>query len=909
MISQDSGHQGAQSPGFQNQPADRRITDLAEEVQQRDPTAQYHDLMSDTHRTVQVNDQRFRNSNPIVVGMVVHALPYLNWYKVQLGEGGSFVPCMMGAESSFLPLGVRSTSPVPALSKVVVLMPQGLTRGIILCVLPEEIIEGVINVSDWVQQGGCSGVKREQAHMQPITNLFREGGVKDFSSHRPVDGTSMEWGKMAETGVGIVIDAFQAYLRVNEACGVFLNYFDSHTRIAGVQLDIQSYARQIESREDEGECQYIEGNIIYPWEAVGCYSANTDFAADFADKDVHYDKPRASIDLPEGAEDIQPVHRGVEYGGYLGQGYLRMMTKGARDEGKRLFSDTDNDIGLFQEHIALDGSYSVRSAKSVIIGKRVLIPVPKRKRLREDQKTGDDARKDNYKFSGEFGAGNEHKVGDVKVEGEQQHMRHVSGVLDILSYHYNWKGLHAFHYHEEDYQLADEQDLNYNFNRATDNLNFGELASQEFMSYPEAKRIKIDHRYGEVGYFQRESYLVFHEDGSVCLGDGYGSQISMSAGQIRLESVGDVLLLPGKRVVSLSTEHIIRAKNSVDISSSDKDVRIKAEKNIQVLAGNGGTGGILLESKSTGRSQVYENKYGEDVYSSGIVMLAKHSDVGVLAGDIYLRTGGGTLKNGSITLDASKGSSNIYYYGKSHAFFAADAVDIWHAPSGESANAVHSHRFSGSFSKIDGTLILDKDVLVTNGNLIVSKNIVGGENVIAVKKLAQSGGIFVGDHKGQVKVDTEIQQGVQASQKHIDIGSDVFDAQIVQSWYGKDKLGNEQSLDQMGFSFRDPVDSPTQYRTQEFKLPETRWQQYARNGLGSGGVAWTENPVTYQGAKTYPWPGKQKWVDDQSQLQYQAHTLFDEGLGLSKSRPGPYEDPTLSDWNEQKLDGNYKLIN
>jgi hypothetical protein len=82
----------------------------------------------------------------------------------------------------------------------------------------------------------------------------------------------------------------------------------------------------------------------------------------------------------------------------------------------------------------------------------------------------------------------------------------------------------------------------------------------------------------------------------------------------------------------------------------------------------------------------------------------------------------------------------------------------------------------------------------------------------------------------------------------------------------------------------------------------------ARNGSGSGGTAWSEKAVSYQGTQTYPFPGKQKLVDENCLLQYEQHTLFDETNARSKDRAGSYEDPKLSDWKETKIDGNYKLI-
>ncbi len=906
-VTGDSGHRGAQPLGLGQSSNDYRITDLEEEFAQRDPRGQYHHLHEDPHGTTQVNEYRFNQGNHLVLATITHSIPSINWYRVQVGEGGIVMPACMLGEANFIPIGPRSTAPIGPNNNVIMFIPPGMNYGYILGAIPELTTESGICVPDWIQQGGNTGIKRESAHKKPF-KLLREGGTIDWSSGRPQDATALEWGRITETGVAIHIDPFQAFLRVNEATGLFLNYWDSYCRLAGMSLDIQSYPQQVMLRYDEGENIHIDGNIIYPWESMGCYSSGTNFTQEFPDQPVQYTLVKGKYDLPDGEEDTYAVMRGVDYRAYLGQGYQRFIMAPKKQGGKRHYKDTDKDYGLFHEHVALDGSYTLRSAKSIMIGKRVLIPVPKRKRLPEDQKSGDDGRKDNYKFSSESGGGTAHKVKDVKVTGEEQHMLRVAGVLDLLAYNYNWKGLHPFDYHENDYDMPEESELA-PFSKTMDNLSFGSLASQEFMDYPSPKSIKVDSRYGNVEYFQREAYFVIHEDGGISIGDGYGSQIDMSGGQIRLTAPGDVQLLPGKRAVLMGWDCIIRAKNSVDISASEKDVHIKAEKNMQLIAGNGGKGGVLIQSKSSSKSHIYQSLYGEDVISSGVVLLAKKSQVATLSHEAYFRTGGGELKDGSITIDASKGRKPLVMYSKVLHVFNQKGVNIWHAPEDESANMVKSHRFSRNFSKIDGNLIVERNLCVTDGNLIVAKNIGAEKNIIAAKSLAHKPSFFVGKHDGAISFKALIDKCKAARKKHIQMGEPIFQGIVVKKWYSAPIfLGNEKLLKDIGFSYRDPPGVPIQYRAQQFKMPETRWQQLARIGIGSGGTAWTEKPVIYQGAETYPWPGKQKWQGEPTMLEYKKHEIFDEGSVRSKDRRGPYEEPQLSEWSPKTPDGNYKTI-
>ena len=58
------------------------------------------------------------------------------------------------------------------------------------------------------------------------------------------------------------------------------------------------------------------------------------------------------------------------------------------------------------------------------------------------------------------------------------------------------------------------------------------------------------------------------------LADGFGSAIKMTAGKIRLECAGDIELAPGRSLIGIGSQIILKAKKSVDISASDNDIRI-----------------------------------------------------------------------------------------------------------------------------------------------------------------------------------------------------------------------------------------------------------------------------------------------------------------------------------------------
>jgi len=916
-MSYEHEHEGARPPGVSGQPADRRVLELDEAL--RGVEAGLAGIggaaaMADPTRAVHSRMQSLGYPGHWTRGMVVQSIPYLNWYKVQCGDGYGWVSCCKADTSSQSPLGVRTTSPLPPGSLVLVFIPKGLGVGFIAGSIPPVIYKGQILCPDWIVQGGMSGMKHEEIHKFPVKSLYKMGGVLDFSQHKPMDATAFEHGWITPTGVAVTVDDFYAQFRVHEMCGLFLSWFDSWCRLAGINLRIESSVHEEEGYDDEMEARHFKGVALYPWEALGLYKEGTDFTKENDDKEVQYDKPVGKVDLPPGEEDLQPCYRWQEFGGYLGQGHTRILMKPGRDSGKRKYQDSGNppDEGLFREHVAADGSYSAISAKRFIIGKRGKQVVPFQVKLPEDQ-NGDDAEKGNYKFSGKEGGGEEHKIKDIQVTGEWKHMRKAAAVYDVMAYVVNWQALHPFHYHKLDYVTKQERDLT-RTSRIQENISFGELASQPFIRDAQPKKIKIDDRYGDVDYFERESFLCFHDDGTVQLAAGCGEQILLGGGDVEISAPGKVKLLPGTELIAFASQMCFRSKGSIDFSSSNGDFRAKADKNMQFLSGNGGRGGMLFHSKGAGDQQQYQQRYGEDVQSAGIVLKSEQGVCAIEGKNIYLRTGGADLGTGDIIIDANKGRNKCYIYASPFNVFTNQAVEFFFGPQDETSNVRKLYHFGEQNCIMDEVKLLvgGKIISYKDGGVIIEGGCYGTKAFATAGVMADKKGMFLGKVPGgfgaSISTICAAIAGIVPLLRFS--GTIKHQTTFPQKWYLPMMPGNTQTIEQMEFSFRDPPgQNGKQYGTQQLKWPETRWQTMARLGMGSGGSPWSETPVVTQGTPTYPYPGKNKWLEDsQVFLQLSSLRMFDAGQGIDQDRPGPYEDPRIGDWTNVPMASGYKLI-
>ena len=386
------------------------------------------------------------------------------------------------------------------------------------------------------------------------------------------------------------------------------------------------------------------------------------------------------------------------------------------------------------------------------------------------------------------------------------------------------------------------------------------------------------------------------------------------------------MLMSGARVVTIGREAIIRAIDSIDISSSEQDVRIKAENNLQMLGGNSGdSGGVLIESKGQGVAQEYDRKVGEDVNGSGIVLLSRGGHVSSIAKTIYIRSGveeGMAEGSGNIIMDCANGRSGFVSYAQSHYFYNEEGLGIWHQPVGQdNINIDKSHFFGPKFSKINGPTVMSRNVAITDqGSLGVDGGVFAKGSVITLEFMASADAKPPGDSLSNnipKAVDKFIEDFRTIGEDYTALGEPYFKSIYSDFIWDDRRSGNTELLeDKIGFSYRDKTHEGGQvygYTEEGFYLLETRWQQLERSGLvSSGGKPWKEKPVSYQGKDLYPWPGKKHWVDRDAFLQYEnqgGFLLFDLG-GFSKSRTDnreDYEEPSFADWKMDPCDATYAL--
>jgi hypothetical protein len=381
-----------------------------------------------------------------------------------------------------------------------------------------------------------------------------------------------------------------------------------------------------------------------PWEALGYYSQPEKIWKKHKGSAVVNGKGISFMEPEE--KNAEPFYRHQVFTGYLGQGVTREIrippknidtsspgTVNAADDG-------EVPICTARQQMLLDGTIIHESMRAIHFVKHPNIRSFKRIKAIDDPRGDDMASEDGYKFS------------EAKELGEAP----KESVSDKILWALRKQSPSTFLEHKKDFtkipkdQQAFEKDVNLE--------DLSVLKSQNSVKEPPTEKLKVDQRHGEVEYGGGRASISMLDNGDIVFRNACGGELALRGSNIELSAPGDFRINLGRSLITLAGDDIIlRAKNSADLTATDNDVRIKAEKNLDMVGGMGGSGRTLLENKASGtpNNKDVDGREGEDINGRGVILKAENSTVTALAQRLYLRS----LKSGSIILDADQTKGTV----------------------------------------------------------------------------------------------------------------------------------------------------------------------------------------------------------------------------------------------------------
>lgn len=802
----------------------------------------------------------------VVTGRVVNYAPRAGETLVRFLDTNLIFPCtdLLNDYLCALPMGSRPVAAgyLPG-TTVLVLRISGL--NIILGVLPPVTMDLKAMLPTSIALRSEVGAADPNAPMY-ISMMKAEEGLHIREAGRPLDGTAADWGRVNELGAGFILGRLMAAMKASDQAKVEAFWGDDLLRLTGHNLQLFTGVREEWEYNDEGEGNLVRRSTPYAWEAIGCLEALTE--------GVREAKGRARESKDAWWEPQYPdqmiLPRHTVFRGYMGDVEHEFVSApGPNQAAIEQLANRSVYLGLLAMHKGVDGSLSMRSARSITLEKTLLIPVPK-ELVPPDDPLGDNRK--NYRAAGhpKLGTGQEPDLPEFEFpEAQATGAAYAAYFYECQAWLYNrlvpgGLYLHTTEFEGKDWYWPSEEEVlkELGINSAVIAPATINIGNKYLADLPASTTLKIDHRRGEVRYYQSRSAIKMLEDGGILIEDGYGSQVLLQGGSIFLSCVGDVFTRPGRSAITWAPRDIeLRAGNCMDLSSAKNDIHIKAEKNIEVLVGNGGKGAFVLDCRSVGdpaRDDFIET--GEDRETSGIIVKSPQAPVWIFGQRAYLGGANALYLNGGDTGKIYVRSSQILFQPgyrfaiqdtQNTTLFDLKGQELWLSPK---VIRVGGNLYLGGYE--EGT-----------GHLMVNGRVEVGDHIFAKNSIYSEAGFQAYNSAAVSQVDraipfslesgAKVRDSLNTSKEQLQALMEGLEAAVIDD---EDAPGSLSFQERVHFSFRE---SSQYFGGQEdtFQVWEARWQSIL--GLDGQDTTWDEPEVTRPiGGAGLPHPGKEVWEGD-----------------------------------------------
>jgi hypothetical protein len=697
------------------------------------------------------------------------------------------------------------------------------TEAYVIAALPDPVSNVNKAPLDTMQQAGGSTAYTERmlydllfSKNQPFT--FAHAGT-------PVDQQPGEWSMLNDLGGGLGLERFAAWLRASEFCSVNADALTDTLRVMARTLMTQTVSSAELDTILGGSPVRVSTRAMFESEAYGLAEGKP------AGAFVPGGKPPVGVSPGSGesaALDVvrKPDHPEVEIrlaarvveaeGGNLG-GAHRHSVVPTFLAGQHFGGGTP----LLHEFRGLDGVYHVESMRGLHLWKTAGMAPPA---------------SDSAEISG-VGGPSAVYVADPFVLDEKLYGDMGTA---LLAYEF-----HAFLANAGSASAAASAETSAPLPQT----------DTQWQPMPGGAEIVVAPGQPPVRFYNVSAGISIMPDGYVVITDGWGGQIVMGGGNMVLSCPGDIYRLPGRNDVVLAPgDAIVRAKHDVDISSSRGNVRVKADTNLSMLAGNSGAGGVLIESKGV---NVANAELGAKSMHTGIAMKS--------AGDIVQTATGGIQRNAGQLADfASVETSRI------------DSIDIV-----TTSMLVGTEKNKYLFS--ESMMLIPADIIAQGNMHLKGRTRFGGwvyietEGLFSVNAVVAKGGLLTSgvsqassdkiedpfDRKNRLPGETaenpstvrDVINAREAKALESVLKYDVKAWKVYNDGIGK----RYANLAAMTFSFRFDGEYFGRKAGVGFTLPAAMWQQ--RLDAAGGSAGWYEPGVgTGPLTTTAPYPGLEAWT-------------------------------------------------
>lgn len=517
------------------------------------------------------------------------------------------VPCQWGSSAFNRWTGVRAIDPPSVGTEVLVLLSNDHKYGWVIATLsPTADSNGI--PSPALFNTSVSRGSDLEAHKS------KDFGFASFlinaANGTPADVLPGDSVKFNGQGIMMAMLELTGSVSAGAACGTEVHTLDQLLRHTGWNL---------QERTSMGERQVMEDHGYITEEESGTHLLNETMGND-----------------PEGTLDgsiISSARRFLNLRGHLGGLLQRWILRPSSLPSDMTKAKDQPDLGLMHHSESLSGMFLTRSVVGGGIMKTPVIAVPKKSAQPDDP-------------SGSKGAIDLPKAVPFKFSGiPESPASHTCQLRDFVVWLTNRQLSRRLREREKDWEIPDETDCPTVFeNMQAPKIGefFREFpAEKDVMQATTGDQVKDDSEVMKAapGF----AWVMALPSGGISIRDIWGSQITTDGGHIDISASKDIRITAGRNLVMLGGDDVvIKGRNSVDITSSLKQVRIKAQGELFIHAEEGG---MLMSLGSTGRA--FKAGPGEEMALPGIcIKVPNKGGVIIDAGQMTMNLSNALFING-----------------------------------------------------------------------------------------------------------------------------------------------------------------------------------------------------------------------------------------------------------------------
>lgn len=714
------------------------------------------------------------------------------------------LPCIWLSPSMARYSGIKDINPPSIGSEVLVWLPSDGKYGIIM---------GAVNSpSDNTPRQQASLSDTDYNHKatdstHEASKWGLEGTVMSAGAGTPTDTLPGDHSRMSEMGAGFNLLKFVAVMQGGKASKIEAFVIDELLRVTGF-----NYQLRTSGSEENVFCDY--GRIDATEQATHLLSESVSKAPILkaGEKDPNAGKETGRW-------------RWKRFRGALGNFVQKFVVRPHqgnepdRTAGTLKEPEKSPDLGMGQDITDLSGHRVVRSVVGVGMHKSVAIAVPK-KRFEADDPEGDRDEPETL------------PVEDFEFSSVPKcQASFVAQLRDYFAWMFNKRMPQRLLEKPKDWDVPDESNCPTPGNGSTYPPGVGGFY-REFPQIVDAMASQAS-----TGQFDDDTkveggkkitvgdaFIHITPDGCIVMKAQCGSQVTIGNGHIEFSASHDVRTIAGGSVVSLAgDDQVIKAKQSVDITSTENQVRVKGERDVFIHSNEGG----LMFSISAFGGSFDPKAKGENLGVPGILIKTPSGGIQMTASQITMNP-----QNMLYIAGAAGGSLPQI---RSRTSLISHWIDgSWITRSG------------GGYHILQGGRFFNSDGFQTDGN------------ISARGQIGCGGGLY-GSVDGEGHVG-----GLQDWSKVKSLSSitkSFFDASI---WEELQWPLSKKDLDLIKFGFR---------KTEEYATTDGNWfQAFWQMDLGGSTSTWDEKPSDDQ---EYPYPGKDHYIGGLRRLWHYKETNLD----------------------------------